>query len=192
MDFPDHPFWDFAIQVYAAEGVSEACLHLQERHGIDVNIMLFCLWLGASGAGILAEDEMVAAMEASDAWHRDVVRGLRAVRRLLKDGFPDAPRRLVQDLRAQVQRTEIEAEHLEQLLLAGAVAGRLSAEAATNPPAPSIEDGASDAVANLRMYLDRADMQFAAPDVVDFAHILGKAFPGLAPDPALDLAERLL
>lgn len=191
MDFPDHPFWDFAIRAYGAEGVGEACLRLQERHGIDVNAMLFCLWLGTSGAGILAEDEMAAVVEAVDTWHREVVRGLRAVRRVLKEGFPDAPEHLVQDLRAQVQRTEIDAEHLEQLLLVGAVAGR-TAGAPGAPPAPSPEDGASDAVANMRLYLECTDIRFAPSDIVDFAHILGKAFSPLAPGPALDLAERLL
>ena len=31
MDFPAHPFWDFALDVYRRPGVSDACLALQER-----------------------------------------------------------------------------------------------------------------------------------------------------------------
>src|SRR5471030_292758 len=45
-DFLPHPFWNFSLEIYAAEGVSGACLDLQERRGCDVNILLFCCWLG--------------------------------------------------------------------------------------------------------------------------------------------------
>ena len=48
-DFLPHPFWNFSLELYAGDGVAEACLDLQERRGCDVNILLFCCWLGASG-----------------------------------------------------------------------------------------------------------------------------------------------
>lgn len=38
--FPDHPFWDFSLEVYPREGVGAACLALQARHEIDVNVLL--------------------------------------------------------------------------------------------------------------------------------------------------------
>ncbi len=53
MDYPDHPFWDFSLEVYGAEGVPPACLALQEAHQLDVNIVLFCCWTGATGRGAL-------------------------------------------------------------------------------------------------------------------------------------------
>ena len=52
-DFPDHPFWDFSLIVYMTPGVGPACVALQEAHELDVNIVLFCLWAGASGRGAL-------------------------------------------------------------------------------------------------------------------------------------------
>lgn len=186
MDFPDHPFWDFALRVYRAEGVGAACLNLQERHGIDVNLMLFCLWLGESGRGALDETETLAVMAASDRWHKVVVKGLRLVRRSLKDGFPDAPARLRTALRAQVQATEIDAEHLEQLILAGAVE-----HSPDHAKAPATER-AAHAAETARHYLHAIDARFEPRDAVDFAHILGKAFAGLGPDQALDLAEILM
>jgi uncharacterized protein (TIGR02444 family) len=186
MKFPDHPFWDFALGVYRSEGVPPACLNLQERHGIDVNLMLFCLWLGHSGRGRLDGAEMAQVIAASDLWHRKVVKSLRFVRRALKDGFTEAPEELRQQLRAQVQATEIDAEHLEQLILAAAVPREpLSADA------PLAERGA-DAVASFGIYLNTLSATIEPRDAVDLAHILGKAFKGLAPDAALDLAEVLM
>ena len=186
IDFPEHPFWDFALAVYRAKGVSAACLNLQERHGIDINLMLFCLWLGESGRGALTETEMLAVMAASDRWHKVVVKGLRLVRRALKDGFADAPAQLRDALRAEVQATEIDAEHLEQLILAGAVD-----RTPDHAGAPAVER-AAHAAETFDHYLRAVDGRFTPHDAVDFAHILGKAFKGLAPDQALDAAEILM
>ena len=183
MDFPQHPFWDFALQVYSREGVGTACLRLQERHGIDVNIMLFCLWLGESGRGIVEAEEMDALRAVSDKWHSEVVKGIRAVRQGLKSDFPDVPESLRENLRAQVQATEIDAEHLEQLLLAGAI-DRPAAEGAL-----TAEARAGDASADFKLYLDTLGVIFEPADTVNFAHILGQTFPGLSPERALDLAE---
>lgn len=185
MDFPEHPFWDFAIDVYGREGVSRACLHLQEKHGIDVNVMLFCLWLGETGRGVLSDDEMAAVKAISDKWQGDVVRNLRTVRRVLKDGFPEAPDGLRNSLRAEVQGVEIDSEHLEQLLLADAVDRGPGDDA---PPAQR----AGDASRNFARYASALERAFEPSDTVNFAHILGQTFRGLSPDEALDLAELLL
>ncbi|MEE9251196.1 MAG: TIGR02444 family protein, partial [Alphaproteobacteria bacterium] len=92
MKFPRDPCWDFALAVYRREGVEEACLALQERHGIDVNVLLFCCWLGQSGRGALSGDEMARTLAAVKQWHGAVVGGLRAVRGVLKGGLGTAPR----------------------------------------------------------------------------------------------------
>lgn len=185
MQFPEHPFWDFALRVYGAPGVSAACLGLQERHGIDVNLMLFCLWLGHSDRGAMTEPEILAALAATDRWHRTVVKGLRLVRRALKERFPDAPADLREQLRGEIQKTEINAEHLEQLMLVAAVPREPSRAAL---PA---EARARDVAESVRQYLAVLEIRFEPRDVVDFAHVLGKAFDGLGRDRALDAAEVL-
>ena len=87
MDFPAHPFWDFALDVYRQPGVSEACLQLQERDHVDVNLLLFACWVGASGGGRLNRDEVERCRDAVGPWHDAVVRPLRGVRRTLKGGL---------------------------------------------------------------------------------------------------------
>ena len=186
MDFPDHPFWDFSLRVYGRDGVGAACIHLQENHGIDVNVMLFCLWLGETGRGVLDAEELAAMKAATERWHQEVVKSLRGLRRILKDGFPDVFQGLRESLRGKVQAAEIDAEHLQQLLLAASV----------DRPAPggalTVEDRAGDASRNFDLYLDSLGAAFGPADTVHFAHILGQAFPGLAAERALDLAEVLM
>ena len=120
-EFPDHPFWDFSLRVYGSEGVPEACLVLQERYGIDVNVLLYCCWLGASGRGTLDDGEIAAVRGAVEHWHRDVVRAVRAVRQRLKGGFGGAPVDLSEPIRRRIAKIEVDLEHVEQLMLAGSV-----------------------------------------------------------------------
>ena len=39
--------WEFSLDFYARPGVSAALIELQDRAGLDVNLILFALWLGA-------------------------------------------------------------------------------------------------------------------------------------------------
>jgi uncharacterized protein (TIGR02444 family) len=118
-DFLPHPFWNFSLEIYAAEGVAEACLDLQDRRGCDVNILLFCCWLGASGRPTLTADRLRVILTASDAWQASIVRPLREVRRLLKDRpWPEALPETVDAVRRRVADAELAAEHAEQIKLA--------------------------------------------------------------------------
>ena len=41
--------WRFSLTVYGRAGVPAACLALQDEGGRDVNLLLYCCWVGASG-----------------------------------------------------------------------------------------------------------------------------------------------
>ena len=118
MQFPDHPFWDFSLATYGRDGVADACIALQEAHGADVNILLFCAWAGCNGVR-LGRPQIEAACGAVREWHDEIVRPMRSVRRRLKGAVDGAsPGQLTSALRARVQKIEIDAEHIEQLRLA--------------------------------------------------------------------------
>ena len=129
-EWPGEPFWDYSLELYRRPGVEEACLELQRRHGLDVNLLLLCCWLGARGIA-LDRAALARAELAVRAWQVEVVRPLRAVRRRVKaklgdpdsmsvhEGWPD----LAQALRRRVLGLEIDAERLEQLALARSIAG---------------------------------------------------------------------
>lgn len=116
----DSPFWAFSIAVYAGDGVAEECLGLQERLGLDVNLLLFAAYMGAiEGVRLTAKDVADAQAAVAD-WHNDIVRTMRAARQALKapataTDNPLQPATAL--LRTQAKRAELEAEKIEQAML---------------------------------------------------------------------------
>ena len=106
-------FKQFALELYGSEGVAAACLHLQNRHVLDVNLVLFAAFIGARRRQTLTTSWLDAARSRVDAWHREVVRPLRAVRQRLKTGPAPAPDELTTRLRGKLQQVEIDAELIE-------------------------------------------------------------------------------
>jgi uncharacterized protein (TIGR02444 family) len=105
---------DFALAVYAADGVSGACLTLQDRLDVDVNVVLFAAYLGAVRAETLTTAGLVVTLGRVGDWHREVVLPLRSVRRRLKVHPADVPTATAAaQLRADLQRLEIDAEMIE-------------------------------------------------------------------------------
>ncbi|WP_394693729.1 TIGR02444 family protein [Hyphobacterium sp.] len=102
-------FWDWSLQVYEQPGVAAACLDLQDRHGLNVNICLWCLWLATEGRNAALHIE--AAMDALENWSGEVTSALRETRRKLKD----RPR--AETLYKSVLACELDAEHVEQDIL---------------------------------------------------------------------------
>lgn len=173
MDFPAHPFWDFALDVYRRPGVSDACLQLQERHHLDVNLLLFVSWIGASGRGRLTPHDIGICIDTVGPWHDAVVRPLRGVRRMLKGDLGATPAGLTQALRREIQGREIDAEHIEQLMLAAVM---------PREPQAGVPQAArlADAGHNARSYLMKLDAGIGAPEGASLVVILHAAFPDMA------------
>ena len=93
--------------------------------------------------------QIEAARRAVAAWHSEVVRPLRAVRRRLKSAVDDcAPSAMQSALRARIQTIEIHAEHIEQLRLAAFADGFRTG---TETPDPAL------ALGNMATYLSSLD-----------------------------------
>ncbi len=173
MDFPRSGFWDYSIALYGRQEVAQACLGLQRRHGIDVNIVLFCLWLAASGRGAFRKDELQDALAAVQPWQDDVVRPLRKLRQRLKSAIASAPPDLAHELRRQVAAAELDAEHIEQLILAQGPEQGLRRKGAPGQPAKQ----ARHAALNLAAYLSAAGIAPSTADNADLRVLLSAAFP---------------
>ena len=120
VEFPVCAFWDFSLDLYARPGVADCCLRLQGRHGLDVNLLFYCLWTAEQGA-LLSDDDVAKLMASVEGLHHEVIRPLRAARTRLKTMLAEAPAKLAPAMgrvRADIKRNELDAEHLEQLLLA--------------------------------------------------------------------------
>src|SRR5579864_5275025 len=79
----DTPFWRFSLAFYRQAGVAEACIALQDDCGVDVNLMLFLLWLAANERQLSAGD--VKDLEAAVRdWRNLTIVPIRDARRKLK------------------------------------------------------------------------------------------------------------
>lgn len=138
----DSAFWRFSLRFYALPDVAPACLTLQDEAKVDVNLLLFLLFLAEEGRAVTRDD--VAGLDLTIApWRSEVVEPLRAVRRRLKGGVGEVPPATSEGLRNMVKKIELEAERMEQ--------GRLE-KAALNLGTPAARDAA--ARANLAAYAD--------------------------------------
>jgi len=81
-DNQKNPFWQYSLALYSRPKVAECCLSYQDSDGANVNLLLFCCWLGFSGQRL----EPVALEKARlliEEWDLQAVQKLRAVRRFL-------------------------------------------------------------------------------------------------------------
>ncbi|MGF1462759.1 MAG: TIGR02444 family protein [Maricaulaceae bacterium] len=143
-------FWRWSTAVYARKAVRDACLMLQNQHGLPVNALLWGAWLAHEGQR--PTDAMIAeALALSAAWNRAVTASLRAAREGLKSPPAEIPADPARDLRQSVLRVELEAERLEQAALEA-----LRARATAVRRAPAFETCA-ETLARLAAAAGRAD-----------------------------------
>jgi uncharacterized protein (TIGR02444 family) len=150
--------WDFSLRFYGKADVSSACLQLQDKHNVDVNLLMFAAWQGKAGRSTLTAVDVQAAAEATGPWRSRVVMPIRALRRDLKGAIetlganesigmeihPD-----LEIIRGKVKALELESERM-QLAALERLGRRLSAHNAAGDP-----DSAAAAIAlgNLRTVL---------------------------------------
>ncbi len=124
------PIWDFVLNYYGRKGVSEALIGLQDSYAIDVNMLLFLVWMAAQRRS-LGADDVQRVSEASHAWQRNVVVPIRAVRRLLKENAPLVSSETAAAFRKKVQAVELEGEQA-QLNAMAAMAATLTPRRASS------------------------------------------------------------
>jgi uncharacterized protein (TIGR02444 family) len=158
----DGDLWGFSLAFYRNPGVAESLIALQDEAGLDVNLLLFALWLGLSGRGRLDAGRLNDARRAVRSLSIAVIAPLRDLRRRLKS-YPDAD---IQSLRERIKALEIEAEQVAQNRLAR-LAGQVTAAASLRRLA--------DAESNLDIVLGPAASTQPAADLRgrlrDFARV---------------------
>lgn len=142
-------FWHFATHLYAGHQVAEACLWLQDRHDLDVMLLLLCLWTGIQ-RGSLQRSQLEALMAVGEPWRRNVVNPLRSTRRWLKYARPGCVERAAAEhgrekLRQAITATELIAERLQGELYE-ALIGEWEVEKV------HLQPGTAAAESNVRLY----------------------------------------
>jgi uncharacterized protein (TIGR02444 family) len=127
------PFWRFSLRFYRQAGVSDACIALQDDCGVDVNLLLFLLWLAASRQQLSAE-EVKNLDDKVREWRNLTIVPIRDARRKLKGAATLVDSNKQEAFRTKVKAIELEAERLQQEALYEATqSGPLGTEAL--PPA---------------------------------------------------------
>ena len=109
-DLSSNPFWDYSLATYGRPQVAEICLALQDNFEIDVNFLLYALWLG-SGGYELTETHLSALEGEVARWRAEVLKPLRALRRQLPVDGPGAA------IRDEIRAIELRAERRQQDLM---------------------------------------------------------------------------
>lgn len=109
---PENPLWQYSLAHYGRQEVAEICLSLQDNIDANVNLVLFCCWLGFRGERLEA-DELAEAVLLIGEWDKQVVQPLRQVRRYLKQSVESASQMI-----EAVSTLELTAERIVQDRLA--------------------------------------------------------------------------
>ncbi len=145
---PADEAWAFVCRVYDVAGIAPACLALQDRHGIDVSLLLFALWAGLAYGRRFDADELARLDAVATPWQSEVVAPLRALRRRLRTGPATIPEPERAARRSELLALELACERTELRTLVAAVGGR--------PGGPTGTGGAAAAAANLAAVAGRA------------------------------------
>src|SRR4030088_504719 len=124
------PFWKFSLGYYRGAGVSEACLELQDNCGVDVNVVLFLLWM-ASQTRVVPPDQVKRLADKVRAGQTAVIGPIRSLRRMLKSEAPLLDKGAAELFRTKIKAVELESERLQQEAMY-ALAEGLKAESATS------------------------------------------------------------
>ncbi|HCJ28968.1 MAG TPA: TIGR02444 family protein [Pseudomonas sp.] len=101
--------WTFALACYAQPGVEASCLELQAA-GADVCLLLAGAWLERRGTGC-DRSRLKQLKTVSDDWRTQVVAPLRNLRQTWRQqAAVDSD---LADLRMQVKKLELDAEHVQ-------------------------------------------------------------------------------
>jgi uncharacterized protein (TIGR02444 family) len=110
------PCWNFAVEIYAKPDVSQACLQLQDRLGVDVSFLLTLLFY-ARHRGVDFSAEAIASLDRDiSVWRDEVIVPLRRLRRRVKGS--DLLNSSTEQFYQRIKADELAAEQLEIAALA--------------------------------------------------------------------------
>jgi len=171
-------FWRFSLATYGHPAVAAACLALQDRWGADVNLLLYCCWLGQGGRA-LDQRTLRAAMSDVKALQQNIIRPLRQSRRALRRPPTGMPKTWAKQLKDRIAAVEIDLEYVEHRMLLAA-AKRLPSVKRKIAPRTAIR-------ASLSRYLTLLKVPSAHRDRRHAGALLGACCPVTGPS-ASDLA----
>ena len=142
-------FWEYSVDYYDRDGASDSLLSLQNRHDLDINLILLALWTGAE-MGMLLKKEHFAILDAEAyEWRNNIIKPLRSCRQAIKS-FTSMNIGLTDDIYQKLKSAELDAEHVAQIFLSGSLSSL--------PETTNTSDYCHAATSNLASYFAYADV----------------------------------
>lgn len=115
MEFPTSDFWSYSSQIWAMPDVETTCLELQNDFDADVNLLIFCIWLGDTRR-CMNEDDLQMLLDTVKPW-QTMIKPLRDSRKMMQQQMIAMPTHLIEQTISNMKEMELNAEHMAQLAL---------------------------------------------------------------------------
>ncbi|MCW9047989.1 MAG: TIGR02444 family protein [Gammaproteobacteria bacterium] len=115
MDFPTSELWNYSTQIWTLPEVEAICLILQDNYDANVNILLYCCWIGDKNLS-LNDDDLQTIIDTVQPW-QTIIKPLRDSRKMMKQQLIALPASLIEQTVCNITEMEINAEHMTQLAL---------------------------------------------------------------------------
>ena len=157
--------WNFAVSIYKKNGVSAACLFLQESCDVDVPL-LFCAGFLVVNGKCFDPAILSALQKQTSPWQRDVVQSLRVVRQKLKSESYPVQIDKGEALRLSVKAAELSAEKIQLNMMEDATA---------QVPPSDIQPSLSNLTAVLTMVVDAQSKTALTPEHMKNIQLIANA-----------------
>lgn len=99
--------WPWTLAAYERPNVPQACLTLQDDHGLSTAFLLWAVWASEVDPQILSDGSKLAK-----SWEVEVMVPVRHIRRWLKSTLPGMADSAREALRDRIKLLELDAERL--------------------------------------------------------------------------------
>lgn len=178
----EQPFWDFSCDIYRRN--QSLLLGFQARHGLNINVLLWCVWIAAHSRGLLSKQELKRLLLAIHDWHQHIILPLRRLRDRLREV---AHVNWAQPVRHEILATELLGEQIEQQLL---IATCTSKRPVRNFK-PCLQR-AAHAYQNILTYCQLLYVALDENDCLELCEILAAVFPELSLHDSLALGRTIV
>jgi uncharacterized protein (TIGR02444 family) len=115
MDFPNSEFWNYSSQIWTLPEVESTCLELQNNFDANVNLLLYCCWIGDKNLN-LNDDDLQILLDTIQPW-QTIIAPLRDSRKMMQQQLIAMPADMQNQTVANITEMELNAEHMAQLAL---------------------------------------------------------------------------
>ena len=115
MIFPNSEFWNYSTQIWTLPNVEAICLELQNNYDANINMLLYCCWVGDKNLS-LSDDDLQSLLDTIQPW-QTIIKPLRESRKMMLQQSIAMPSELKDQTITNMSEMELNAEHMAQLAL---------------------------------------------------------------------------